>query len=158
LTLAASLTIGIPSFFLALAPSRGSFGTHGFLRDVFRFAVPAGLATGLGVLSAYSASLDVFDRPLAEARTVATTVLVGVGLYLILALEASGKLRGAAVSTLCALLAAAYVVILAFPATRHFFDLALPHALSILSIVGGIGLAIGVLWLTDDRFIPGRAA
>jgi cation-transporting P-type ATPase E len=157
LTLAASLTIGIPSFFLALAPSRGLMDNRRFLRDVFSFAVPAGLAAGLGVLSSYTAALHVVDRPLAEARTVATTVLVAVGLYLILALEASGRLRSAAVSTLCALLAAAYVVVLLSPPLRRFFDLALLHPTSILAAAGGTILAIGVLWLTDDRFVPGRA-
>jgi cation-transporting ATPase E len=157
LTLAASLTIGIPAFFLALAPSTGHSGTKHFLRDVFRFSVPAGLAAGLGVISAYSFSLQVLGRPLEEARTVATSVLVAVGLYLIVALEASGKLRGAAVSTLCAALGAAYVVVLLFPATRRFFDLALPSVGSILAVAVGAGLAIGILWLTDDRFIPGRA-
>jgi magnesium-transporting ATPase (P-type) len=53
-SLAASLTIGIPSFLLALAPSSGSWQTHGFLRRVSRFAVPAGAAAGIGVVSSYS--------------------------------------------------------------------------------------------------------
>jgi cation-transporting ATPase E len=156
LTLAASLTIGIPSFFLALAPSRGPHGERRFLRDVFSFAVPAGLAAGLGVLSSYTAALQVLDRPLTEARTVATTVLVAVGLYLILALEAAGRLRSAAVSTLCALLGAAYVVVLVSPPLRRFFDLALPQPTSILAAAGGTLLAVGVLWLTDERFVPGK--
>src|SRR5262249_24526133 len=64
LTLAAALTIGIPSFFLALAPSSGSFQTPGFLREVAHFAVPAGMAAGLGVLSSYLFALNVLDRPL----------------------------------------------------------------------------------------------
>ena len=46
LTLAAAITIGIPAFFLALAPSGGGFQTEGFLRDVARFSVPAGTAAG----------------------------------------------------------------------------------------------------------------
>ena len=50
LTLAASLTIGIPGFFLALAPSSGRYSAHGFLRELARFALPAGTAAGLGVL------------------------------------------------------------------------------------------------------------
>ena len=52
LTLAASLTIGIPGFFLALAPScRPVPARTGFLRDLARFAIPAGTAAGLGVPS-----------------------------------------------------------------------------------------------------------
>ena len=53
LTLAATLTVGIPAFFLALAPSSGPWRTEGFLREVGRFAVPAGTFAGIGVLFAY---------------------------------------------------------------------------------------------------------
>ena len=42
LTLVGALTVGIPAFFLALAPSDGPWRTDDFLRDVGRFAVPAG--------------------------------------------------------------------------------------------------------------------
>lgn len=158
LTLAASVAIGIPAFFLALAPSSGELKVAGFLREIFRFAVPAGIAAGLGVLSSYTFTLQVLDRPLDESRTVATTVLVAVGLYLILALEASGRLRGAAVSTLCAALGALYVAVVLLPFTRDFFELAVPHPLGWVAAAAGAVLAVGGLWLTDDRFIPGRSA
>ena len=153
LTLAASLTIGIPGFFLALAPSSGEFKAGGFLRDVFSFAVPAGTGAGLGVLSSYLFA-RVVDRNLVEARTVATTVLVLVGLYLIIALEASGRIRGAAVSLLCACLAGLYVAVLAVPPARRFFALAAFDPLLILIALFGASLAVLGLCLTDDRFIP----
>jgi cation-transporting P-type ATPase E len=156
LTLAASLTIGIPGFFLALAPSTGEYRSRGFLRDVRRFAVPAGTAAGLGVLSSYSFVLHVLGRPLQESRTVATTVLVAVGLYLILALEASSRRRKAAVSVLCAALAGIYALVLVAPFARHFYALAVPGPLSLLAAAAGAALAIGGLVLTDDRFVPGR--
>ena len=158
LSLAAALTIGIPAFFLALAPSvdgaqGGRFGT-----GVARFAVPAGVAAGIGVLSSYVFTLNVIDRPLVEARTVATTVLIVVGLYLILALEASGRLRGAAISTLVAGLAAIYALLLAAGPMRRFFDLAVPDPAMIVVAVCGSALAIGLLVATDDRYVPGLAA
>jgi cation-transporting P-type ATPase E len=155
LTLAASLTIGVPGFFLALAPSGGRFASKGFLRDVAAFAVPAGTAAGLGVVSSYLFALNVLDLRLIEARTVATTVLIGVGLYLILALEASARRRGAAVTALCAALAASYGATLALPATRAFFELALPSAAMVLTAIVGIALAAAGLWLVDERFVPG---
>src|SRR5262249_9163671 len=61
LTIVGALTVGIPAFFLALAPSEGSWRTDGFLREVGRFAVPAGVAAGLGVTTTYLISLNVFD-------------------------------------------------------------------------------------------------
>ena len=114
LSLAAFVTVGIPAFFLALAPSAGPFRPR-VLREVGRFAVPAGTAAGLAVLASYLFAYEVANMPLVEARTVATTVLVFVGLYLILALEVSGRVRGAAVSTLCGVLAILYILALAAP-------------------------------------------
>jgi cation-transporting P-type ATPase E len=154
LTLAAGITIGIPAFFLALAPSTGPWRSPGFLREVARFAIPAGTAAGLGVISAYLFALNVVDLPLVEARTTATTVLVVVGLYLVVALEAAGRRRGVAVSALCASLALLYGLVIAFDATRHFFDLAVPGPWSLVAVAGGIVLAVGGLALTDQRFVP----
>jgi P-type E1-E2 ATPase len=153
LTLAASVTIGIPAFFLALAPSAGTFEISGFLRSVSRFAVPAGTAAGLGVLSSYLFALDVARRPLTEARTVATTTLVLVGLYLVYVLEGRGRVgRRISVLGLCIAMLALYVLVLVTPAGRSFFDLALGPALP-ASLVGA-AFAAAFLWLTDERFTP----
>jgi cation-transporting ATPase E len=154
LTLAATLTIGIPSFFLALAPSEGPWRTTGFLRDVARFAIPAGTAAGLGVVAAYNFSLSVVKAPLVDSRTVALSVLVIVGLYFVLALEASERHRGRLVLGLCGGLLFVYVLFLAWGGARDFFDLAVPGAWEIVAILGGAGLTIGGLVLTDERFVP----
>jgi len=156
LTLGASLAVGIPSFFLALAPSAGSFRLKGFLRDVFNFAIPAGTAVGLGVLSSYLGALEVVHLPLVEARTVATAVMIIVGLYLILALEATGRLRGTAVGAICLALLAAFVLVLLVPFSRDFFALAAPNIAIVLIAAAGSLVAIFGLVLTDDRFVPGR--
>jgi cation-transporting P-type ATPase E len=156
LTLAATVAVGIPAFFLALAPSSGPWRTDGFLRDVGRFAVPAGVAAGLGVLSSYLVTKNVLDQGLLEARTVATTVLIVVGLYLILALEATGGPRDRWVGLLCGGLLLLYFVVLALPGLRAFYELVVPSFGGWLAIILGSGLAIGFLWLTDDRFVPGR--
>ncbi len=150
LTLASSLTIGIPAFFLALAPSRGPWRPDRFLHEVAGFAVPAGVAAGLGVVSAYLFSLNVLDLPLESARTVATSTLVLIGLSLVYFLEAGGRrVRNAAVLTLCALLLTAYVLVLLVPFTRSFFALALLTPEIVLCALGGAALAIGGLWLMD---------
>jgi P-type E1-E2 ATPase len=158
LTLAASLTVGIPGFFLALAPSSGQLPRTGFLRDIGHFAVPAGTAAGLGVLSSYLWSFYVLDLGLVESRTVATTVLILVGLYLIVVLEASGRVRAPAVVALCLSLLALYGLVLALPGMREFFQLAVPGVTACLTALGGAGLAVAGLWLTDERFTPGGEA
>ena len=52
LTLISSLTIGIPGFFLALAPNTARVRS-GFVPRVLRFAIPAGLVAGASSLAAY---------------------------------------------------------------------------------------------------------
>ena len=157
LTLAASVTIGIPGLFLALAPSGGRYSSSGFLRELAAFAVPAGTAAGLGVLSSYLFALNVLDLKLAAARTVATTVLVLVGLFLIIVLEATGRRRGTAVSILCAALAGVYALVLAVPFTRHFFALAVPTPPVVLTALVGTAFALAGLMLVDERFVPAAA-
>ena len=155
LTLAAALTIGIPAFFLALAPSEGRFRSEGFLFDVGRFAVPAGIAAGLGVVASFTFARNVGRLPLAESRTIATTVLVLVGLYLLLALEATSRRRAAAISSLVAAMLVLYSLVLVAPFSRHFFALTAPGPGGIFIALAGAALAVVGLWLTDDRFVPG---
>jgi cation-transporting P-type ATPase E len=155
LTLAASLTIGIPAFFLALGPSEGRFGSERFLFEVGRFAVPAGTAAGLGVLASFVFARNVGRLPLIEARTIATTVLVLVGLYLILVLEATTRRRAAAVGTLAGAMLVLYALVVAAPGTRHFFALTIPGPGGVFLALAGAALAVTGLWLTDDRFVPG---
>ncbi len=155
LTLAAGLTIGIPAFFLALGPSEGRFRSERFLFEVGRFAVPAGTAAGLGVLASFVFARNVALLPLVEARTIATTVLVLVGLYLILVLEATSRRRAAAVGSLAGAMLFLYALVVAAPGTRHFFALTVPGPGGVFLALAGAALAVAGLWLTDDRFVPG---
>jgi magnesium-transporting ATPase (P-type) len=157
LTLAATLTVGVPAFFLALAPSSGPWRTEGFLREVGRFAVPAGTFAGIGVLFAYLFTVNVAGVPLEEARTAATTVLIAVGLYLVVALEAAPGTRRVWVAVLVGGLTLAYLVVLALGGPRHFFGLETLGGWGLLGTLGGIAVAVGGLLLTDSRFLPGRA-
>ena len=157
LTIVGALTVGIPAFFLALAPSDGPWRTDGFLREVGRFAVPAGVAAGLGVTTTYLIAVNVFDLGLLQSRTAATTTLIVIGLYLVLALEATSTRRARLVGGLCGALFLVYLLVLALPGTREFFELAVPNPASVVLILLGAGIAIGFLWLTDDRFVPLRS-
>ena len=156
LTLASAITIGIPAFFLALAPSEGPWKPVRFLRELASFAIPAGTAAGLGVVASFLLSINLIDMNEIRARTVATTVLVAVGLYLIIVLEASSRVRGYTVGALCAALFALYLVVLSLPDWRDFFQVAAPDAAIILVSLAGTALAVTGLVLTDERFLPGR--
>jgi P-type E1-E2 ATPase len=158
LTLVATLAVGIPSFFLALAPSAGRVTFEGFLRGVSQFAVPAGTAVGFGLVAGYLTALQVVNLPLVQAQTVATTVMILVSLYLIVVLEAGSLQRSTAVVVLCVLLAALYFVVLLVPSLRSFFALAGPNAAIVLISLGGCAIAIGGLVLSSDTFVPGRGS
>ncbi|HEX7299543.1 MAG TPA: HAD-IC family P-type ATPase [Solirubrobacteraceae bacterium] len=151
-TIAATLTVGIPTFFLALAPSSGPWASEGFVRAVARFAVPAGITVGVGVLAAYLFALHNLDLTV-QSRTAATTVLVILGLYLVLVLEASGRRRGLAVVALCGALGGLYALALALPAAREFFELSTPTAAILGGAAGGAAVAICALALSG--FTPG---
>jgi magnesium-transporting ATPase (P-type) len=154
LTLASAITIGIPAFFLALAPSTGDWRPDRFLRELARFAVPAGTAAGLGVVASFLLSLNLIGMSELRARTVATTVLVIVGLYLIVVLESSSRVRGFTVSILCLALLALYLIVLSLPGWRDFFEVAAPDPAIVLCSLIGTAVAAGGLALTDERFLP----
>jgi cation-transporting P-type ATPase E len=148
LTLAASLTIGIPTFFLALAPSSGPWRPERFARSVARFAVPAGAVLGSGLVAGYLFALHDLGLSVTNARTVAVTILVACGLYLVIALEAEGsRRRSTLVAAMCAALGGLYVAVLVIPATRRFFELTVPDAGMIVTAVVASSVAIAALAL-----------
>jgi P-type E1-E2 ATPase len=137
LTIASSFGVGIPAFFLALAPSSGPWRSDALLREVARFALPAGVAVGAGVLIAYGLALRLPSFGLVEARTVATTALLAGLLTVILALEGTTRRRRRAVGALAAVMAAGYLVVLLTPFLRDFFALAAPAAPLLAAAAGG---------------------
>ena len=149
LTLAASLTIGVPTFFLALAPSSGPWRPERFVRSVARFAVPAGALLGAGLVAGYLFALHDLDLSVTDSRTVAVTILVACGLYLVLALEAQGsRRRSTLVAAMCAVLAGIYVAALLLPATRRFFQLNALDVGMVVTAVFASAIAIAALTLS----------
>jgi cation-transporting ATPase E len=153
LTLAAFLTIGIPSFVLALAPSDGPLYRGRLLRALAAFAVPAGLATALGSILSFFLVDSVFGSSLEAGRTAATTTLIVLGLAFVLLLERGpGREHIAIQSYMLAMvigLAGLYAGILAVAPLRDFFEMELLDAtawfLALFSAAIGLTIA-SVLW------------
>jgi magnesium-transporting ATPase (P-type) len=153
LTLAAFLTIGIPSFVLALAPSDGPLYRGRLLRALAAFAVPAGLATALGSILSFFLVDTVAGASLDAGRTAATTTLIVLGLAFVLLLERGpGREHIAIQSYMLALVAglgALYALILAAAPVRDFFQMELLDAtqwfLALFSAAVGLTIA-SVLW------------
>jgi len=140
LTIIDTLAIGVPSFFLALAPNRRRY-VPGFVGRVLRFAIPAGLIIAAATFSAYALA-RARGLPLAEQRTAATLVALILSLT-VLALLAI-PLTWRRIALLIAALAA-FALLFPVPAVRHFYALALPHgqigATLLIAALGAAALA-----------------
>jgi cation-transporting P-type ATPase E len=82
LTLVGTFSIGVPGFFLALEPNVRRAET-GFIARVVRFSVPSGIVAGLATWVAFSLARRSDGTSLDEARTIATCVLVSLGIYVL---------------------------------------------------------------------------
>ncbi|MCD6014993.1 MAG: family P-type ATPase [Solirubrobacterales bacterium] len=153
LTVAAFLTIGVPSFVLALAPSEGPLYRGRLLRALAAFAVPAGIAMGFASLLSFFFVDGVFGGTLNEGRTAATTTLIVLGLCFIVLLERGpGREHITVQSYMLALVAglgALFALILAAEPVRDFFELDLLSGgqwfLALVFVALGLGLA-GAAW------------
>jgi magnesium-transporting ATPase (P-type) len=153
LTMAAFLTIGIPSFVLALAPSDGPLYRGRLLRALAAFAVPAGVATALGSILSFFLVDTVAGASLEAGRTAATTTLIVLGLAFVLLLERGpGREHIAIQSYMLALVAglgALYALILAAAPVRDFFEMTLLSSVQwfLAMLAAAVGLTIAsVLW------------
>jgi magnesium-transporting ATPase (P-type) len=142
-TIASTVTIGIPAFLLALAPSSGPWRPDRFVQSVGRFAIPAGLAIGIGIVAGYLVARYGFDLSLTRSRTVATGIVVVCGLAVVMRLETERGRRALAVLGLCVLMAALFAVALAVPFLRHFYELSTPSGDAAAAWAIGIGLGVG---------------
>jgi magnesium-transporting ATPase (P-type) len=151
LTMAAFLTIGIPSFVLALAPSDGPLYRGRLIRALAAFAIPSGVATGIASILSCVLVNTVAGGGLAAGRTAATTTLIFLGLAFVLLLERGPGREGNAVQSymlaMVAGLGALYALMLAAAPVREFFELEILSAtqwfLALLS--AAIGLTIAAL-------------
>lgn len=151
LTIVSSLTIGIPAFVLALAPTNQRY-CAGFLARVLRLSVPAGVIVVVGVLCA-RLTLILMGSNRNQISSVCTLVLVAGGLWL-LSLTARPWVWWRAVLVVIMSAAALAVVLLA--PLRGFFDLAALTANSWLVLVCAAGIVCAALE-TLGRYNAARA-
>jgi cation-transporting P-type ATPase E len=119
LTLVGSLTIGIPGFFLALAPNR-ELAHSGFVKRVLRFAVPAGLFGAAATFLAYYESRGMAQTSVGESKTAATIALVVYGLFVLWHIS---KPLGPYRLPLVGSLAVALGLVITVPILKDFFNL-----------------------------------
>jgi cation-transporting ATPase E len=144
-TVIAALTVGLPAFFLALAPSRGPLQHDRFTRDLVRFALPAGAVVAASIGLAYLVAWGPLDRSRIEARTIATGVAIVLGLAVVIAVERTSeddRVRWWVWAIVTTAVGAA-VGGVALEPLRTFFELARPDAAA-WALIAAVGLAGGL--------------
>jgi cation-transporting P-type ATPase E len=154
LTIIDTLAIGVPSFFLALAPNRRRY-LPGFVGRVLRFTVPAGLIVAAATFSAYALA-RARGLPLGQQRTAAT--LVALILSLCVLAQLAIPLTWRRIALLIAALAG-FALLFPVPAVRRFYSLELPHGeIGSTLLIAALGAAtLAGFWAVSRRLGRGPA-
>jgi len=137
LTIIDTLTIGIPSFFLALAPNLRRY-VPGFVDRVLHFTVPAGIVVAVATFGAFWLARSD-HLPLVQQRTGATLValMLSLGVLVILALPLTWRR-----AVLVAFMIVSFVALFPYASVRSFYALELPkHVLGSTILIGLGGIA-----------------
>jgi cation-transporting ATPase E len=127
LTIVSTFTIGIPGFFLALAPNSRRY-IPGFIVRVLRFCIPAGVVAGTAALVSYGIARYGHDLPTREIRTTSALVLIAVALW-VLVIQArpfTPLNKNGWKAILVAAMVGAVAIILAVPSFRDFYAVQMP--------------------------------
>jgi len=157
LTIIDTLTIGVPSFFLALAPNQRRY-VPGFVSRVLRFAIPAGGIVAAATLAAYLLARAA-GLALAQQRTAAVLVafILSLCVLVLLAIPLTWRRFLLVVAAL-----AGFAMLFPLPAVRGFYALELPRGeLGIALLVAGTGAAsLATFWMISRRHSqrPGTGA
>ena len=151
LTLIGTISVGVPGFFLALAPD-ASLVRPGFLPRVLRYAAPVGAVAAAATFTAYEV-VRRSEAPLAEARTAATLTLLAISLVILLGI--SRPLRPWKVG-LAAAMGGWYALTMAWDFPRDYFELVVPDArawlvAAVATVGGGLLVAVVPRWVARRR-------
>lgn len=130
------LTIGLPSFFLALQPG-GQRYAPGFLRRSLAFAVPAGLCAAVCVLAVSAYAQSSGDHSLDASQSAATLTLGLVAAWILV--MASRPLTGPKFAILAGMYTG-LVLLFSLPLTQDFFRVGWPPA-DLLAFTVGVAIA-----------------
>ncbi|MEX2099788.1 MAG: cation-translocating P-type ATPase [Acidimicrobiia bacterium] len=154
LTIVSTFTIGIPGFFLAIAPNSRRY-IPGFLVRVLRFTLPAGCVAAAAALISYGIARYGHDLSVKESRTTAALVLIAVGLW-VLVLQARPFTWWK--TLLVGSMIGCVALIMVVPALRDFYALQFPQREVAIeaSIVAGAAIALLELGWRLSRVVVSR--
>ncbi|MFD5466059.1 HAD-IC family P-type ATPase [Kitasatospora sp. NPDC127059] len=147
-TVLSTLTIGVPAFFLALAPNNERART-GFVKRVLRLAVPGGAIAGTGTFVAYALARSNHATDLKADTSVATLTLFLIAIW-VLAIVARpyNWWRLLLIGTM----GFAFALVLLVPFLSDFFELSLvgqrdPWTGVAIAVVCGVLLEVVWGWM-----------
>ncbi|MFE5366432.1 cation-translocating P-type ATPase [Streptomyces mirabilis] len=155
LTLLSTLTIGIPAFFLALAPNTERARPH-FVQRVMRYSIPGGVVAAVATFITYLVARHHYTGPgELDAETSAATLTLFLISMWVLAIIARPYTWWRV--ALVASMGLAFLVVLVVPWLQHFFALKLvgvemPWIAVGISVVAAATLEF--LWRWVDRRFP----
>ncbi|MET9545848.1 HAD-IC family P-type ATPase [Streptomyces sp. NPDC006627] len=155
LTLLSTLTIGVPAFFLALAPNKERAQPH-FVRRVMRYAIPGGVIAGVATFATYLLARHHYEGAGArEAETSAATLalfLIAMWVLAIIARPYTWWRIG-----LIGAMGLGFLLVLTVPWLQDFFQLKLVGTTmpwAAVAIAAVASLAIEVIYRWVDRRVP----
>ncbi|MGA6222250.1 cation-translocating P-type ATPase [Streptomyces umbrinus] len=155
LTLLSTLTIGVPAFFLALAPNKERARPH-FVRRVMRYSIPGGVVAAVATFATYLLARHHYTGEGAlDAETSAATLtlfLIAMWVLAIIARPYTWWRVG-----LVAAMGLGFVIVLVVPWLQEFFALKLvgttmPWAAVGIAVVASATLEL--VWKWVDRRFP----
>ncbi|WP_268220134.1 cation-translocating P-type ATPase [Streptomyces sp. EMB24] len=155
LTLLSTLTIGVPAFFLALAPNKERAKPN-FVRRVMRYAVPGGVLAALATFATYLLARSHYSGAgaLGAETSAATLTLFLVSIWVLAIIARPYTWWRVA---LVAAMAGAFLLVLAVPWLQDFFALRLV-GMTMPWLAVGIAAVTAVilefLWRWVDRRFP----
>ncbi|MEU0384170.1 HAD-IC family P-type ATPase [Streptomyces chartreusis] len=155
LTLLSTLTIGVPAFFLALAPNTERAKPN-FVRRVMRYAIPGGVVAAVATFATYLIAREHYTGAGAlDAETSAATLTLFLISMWVLAIIARPYTWWRV--ALVAAMAGAFLLVLVVPGLQHFFALKLvgvtmPWLAVGIAVVAAATLEL--LWRWVDRRFP----
>jgi cation-transporting P-type ATPase E len=155
LSLVSSLAIGIPGFFLALAPARQRARTE-FAKRVLRFTIPTGILVAAAVLVAYAIARRSGEGTLEQHRTTAMIALLGSSLVVLgLVIRPVNPLRLVLLGSMTTVAALAFLV----GWSKELYELARPPdelLTSAFVIVAVVLVVAEILWRVGVLKLGGR--
>ncbi|MCI3272238.1 HAD-IC family P-type ATPase [Streptomyces cylindrosporus] len=155
LTLLSTLTIGVPAFFLALAPNKERAQPH-FVRRVMRYSIPGGVVAAVATFVTYLIARHYYvgEGSLDAETSAATLTLFLISMWVLAIIARPYTWWRIA---LVASMGVAFLFVLFVPWLQHFFALKLVGVTMpwvAVGIAAVAAVALELLWKWVDRRFP----